>query len=304
MMEGDGHDELFFEDIIVPTTAANDCLPISPQSVFQFQPHDSSPSLFDDDELDQVLLKDPVFKHKRKEFPSNANSWCGFQSSLLGPLHKKQRTAQQRTAPHAASSLTSSSLLGAEFSLGTSAAGGSPSSASSPTPFNNDQDQESHDDIHRFRDYQSEQWNDRFKDLVSFQARTGHCLVPHSFESNPALAQWVKRQRYQHKLKREGKHSTLTDEREHALEKLGFVWESHKAAWQEKFSELVEYARKNGDSNVPTSFSANKSLAIWVKCQRRQYKLFRQGKKSNMTQERIAMMESLNFCWNPRKLGS
>ena len=48
-------------------------------------------------------------------------------------------------------------------------------------------------DIH-FRSYQSDQWLERFQDLVEFKAKHGHCLVPHNYPPNQQLAQWTKRQ--------------------------------------------------------------------------------------------------------------
>ena len=153
----------------------------------------------------------------------------------------------------------------------------------------------------RFRSYQAEQWSDRFDELVEFRKLRGHCNVPHKFPENPLLAVWAKRQRYQYTLKCRGEHSTLTNERQTELEKLGFIWDSHRAAWEERFTELLRYLSQEGHVNVPANHPANPSLAIWVKCQRRQYKLFCQGEQSNMTQERIAKLESIGFIWNLRK---
>jgi hypothetical protein len=153
----------------------------------------------------------------------------------------------------------------------------------------------------RFRFYQSEQWNDRFDDLVEFRTQHGHCLVPHDFSENPPLAQWVKRQRYQYKLKQEKRHSTLTDEREAKLEAMGFIWDSHKAVWEEKYKGLCYFREKRGHSNVPSKYD-DKPLAIWVKCQRRQYKLFLKGEQSAMNLERVVKLEFLHFVWNPRNL--
>jgi hypothetical protein len=153
----------------------------------------------------------------------------------------------------------------------------------------------------RFRTDQAEQWNDRFADLVEFRNEGGHCLVPHNFAENPPLAQWVKRQRYQHKLKQLKRHSTLTDEREAKLDAMGFSWDSHKAVWEEKYKALCSFREKHGHSNVPTK-NDDKALAIWVKCQRRQYKLFLKGDRSAMNTERISKLESVDFIWNPRNL--
>jgi hypothetical protein len=155
----------------------------------------------------------------------------------------------------------------------------------------------------RFRTDQAEQWSERFQDMIIFQNQYGHCCVPNVFAANPHVAQWVKRQRYQYKLKHEGKHTTLTDEREAALDQLGFVWDSHGAVWMERCNELADYRKKHGQfSNVPADYPENQQLPIWVKYQRRQYMLYSSGGHSNMTPERISKLESLDFVWNPRGL--
>lgn len=156
--------------------------------------------------------------------------------------------------------------------------------------------------VKRFRTYQADQWQERFEDLVEFKAEHGHCLVPHNYPPNQQLAQWTKRQRYQYKLKNLGRHSTLTEERHDELEKMGFVWDSHRAAWSEQYQALQEYKEKYGHCNVPAKFADNKPLAVWVKCQRRQMKLYKKGAKSTMTEERTLALQALGFDWNPRNL--
>ena len=39
----------------------------------------------------------------------------------------------------------------------------------------------------------------------------------------------------------------MTDERVKLLENIGFIWDSHAAAWEEKLNELKDYAKKIGD---------------------------------------------------------
>jgi len=164
-----------------------------------------------------------------------------------------------------------------------------------------DEDDDNSEDI-RFRRYQNNQWNSKFEELMDFKTVTGHCQVPHSWPSNPQLARWVKRQRYQFKLRCEGKSSTMTEDRIQLLEEVGFVWDSHAAAWQEKYLEIVEFVNEH-DTNGATCGSnfnlsaTNPQLATWVKCQRRQYKLLKEGKESNMTPERKGLLEDLGFLW-------
>ena len=153
----------------------------------------------------------------------------------------------------------------------------------------------------RFRSYQTDTWNERFCDLLKFQKEFGHCLVPHNWPGNVVLAQWVKRQRYQYKLlSQPGKQSTLSEERLNLLNAMGFVWDSHKAAWEEKYTQLVDYQKRYGHCNV--SGKVSQPLCIWVKCQRRQRKLFEKQEKSTMTTEKITRLDQLGFDWNPRNM--
>jgi len=148
------------------------------------------------------------------------------------------------------------------------------------------------------------QWNEQYNELVKFQRENGHCNVPSKFTRNIRLAQWVKRQRYQYKTKMEGKLSPLSDERQAALNDLGFIWDAHSNTWDERFAELALYKRQLGHCNVPTTYPQNQGLAVWVKSQRRHYNLYwKKGEKfSHMTPERIEKLNCIGFVWNPRKL--
>lgn len=153
----------------------------------------------------------------------------------------------------------------------------------------------------KFRPYQSEKWQERFDELVAFQRKEGHCLVPHTFPENPALARWVKRQRYQYGLFQQDKTSSMTEDRIVILEQISFIWDSHEAAWQERLKELLEFKNVYGTCAVPSKYSPNQQLARWVKCQRRQYRLYWEGKPSNMNADRIAALQNAGFEWRLRR---
>mmetsp|Transcript_20077 Transcript_20077/g.32415 ORF Transcript_20077/g.32415 Transcript_20077/m.32415 type:complete len:423 (+) Transcript_20077:101-1369(+) len=162
-------------------------------------------------------------------------------------------------------------------------------------------DQQQQDGV-RFREYQAEIWSEKFEELCMFRRQHGHCHVPHHFAENPGLAQWVKRQRYQYKLKSEGKRSTLSDERVRLLNKIGFIWNSHDAVWEERLQDLMLFKQIHGHCIVPSNFEPNVQLAIWIKRQRRQYKKYQEGGASSMTPERIAKLEAIGFVWDCRKM--
>ena len=141
----------------------------------------------------------------------------------------------------------------------------------------------------KIRRFQFEQWTLRYDNLKKFQAQHGHCLVNESHEDHD-LAKWVKRQRYQYKLKQNGCHSTMTDQRIEALEEIGFIWNPHRAAWEERFNELLEFKSTHGHCNVPCTYT-NQRLSSWVQAQRRQAKLF------TLDAERFQRLANVGFEW-------
>ena len=144
-----------------------------------------------------------------------------------------------------------------------------------------------------------EQWTERFHELLQFKQHHGHCLVPHNWKQNKKLSQWVKRQRYQHRLLQQGRHSTLTHERVVQLEEIGFAWNSHKAGWEERYQQLVDYHDVHGHCKVPCNWTENPSLGIWVKFQRRQYKLRCNGENNTLTDDRVRRLHNLGFVFDP-----
>ncbi|CAJ1954873.1 unnamed protein product [Cylindrotheca closterium] len=163
------------------------------------------------------------------------------------------------------------------------------------------QDSES-ESTDQFSRYQQSHWEGQYRALVQFRRETGHCRVPHKYKANLGLARWVKRQRYQYRLRQEGDlTSTMTDYRLQKLEKVGFIWFSHASTWEQRLMELKAFRDENGHCNVSSSYPANPKLAVWVKCQRRQHKLFKLSKSSHMTPERIEALEEIGFKWELRQ---
>jgi hypothetical protein len=98
----------------------------------------------------------------------------------------------------------------------------------------------------------------------------------------------------------DGKHSTLSDKREEMLTNVGFIWGSHAACWQEHFQALEAFYLAHGHCCVPADYTEDPSLTVWMKHQRRNYKLYMSGKPSTMTKERLRCLQSIRFEWTPR----
>jgi hypothetical protein len=144
-------------------------------------------------------------------------------------------------------------------------------------------------------------WEFRFSELSDYRKIHGNCNVPQHYSENAKLGSWVKTQRTQYKLHREGKISSLTPYRLQALESLGFKWNMKCSVWEVRLSELADYCKIHGHCNVPYNYSENAKLATWVSNQRQQYNSNLNGETSPMTTFRIQELESLGFEWKPSR---
>ena len=136
--------------------------------------------------------------------------------------------------------------------------------------------------------YHAAAWEERFAELVAYQTQHGHCRVSFGYLENPALGKWVSEQRT---TKRTG---TLSEERIARLDALAFVWDSHKAAWDEQFAELVAYQTQHGHCRVSFGYPENPALGLWVSTQRVE------KRAGTLSEERIARLDALEFVWELR----
>jgi hypothetical protein len=141
-------------------------------------------------------------------------------------------------------------------------------------------------------------WKNHLTELVDYRNIHGHCNVPRNYVKTSKLGFWVKKQRSDYKLYRDGKTSPMTPFRVRKLESLGFEWDCYGATRGDRMNELVDYRNIHGHCNVPVHYSKNPKLGVWVSKQRSNYKLYRDGKKSHLTALRIQELESLGFEWD------
>eukprot|EP00977_Amphora_coffeiformis_P013008 scaffold3337_cov169-Amphora_coffeaeformis.AAC.18 len=149
-------------------------------------------------------------------------------------------------------------------------------------------------------------WNERFAMLVEYKRIHGNTMVP---QNSGELGRWVKMQREQKKTTDRRKtgdqepsnkrpRPCMPPERIAKLDSIGFCWESGtRRGWEERFEELLQYRAQHGDCNVPQLWSENRALGRWVMKQRCHYNLKKQGKKSQLTDEKQARLEGIGFAW-------
>ena len=68
----------------------------------------------------------------------------------------------------------------------------------------------------------------------------------------------------------------------------------HQEKWLAKYNELIEYEKLNRSA----AFMCGGKLGTWVKTQRAQYRVFKEGKSNNMTAERIELLKAIDFTWS------
>ncbi|CAB9514981.1 helicase [Seminavis robusta] len=71
--------------------------------------------------------------------------------------------------------------------------------------------------------------------------------------------------------------------------------------WYHRLNDLRQYRLDQGDCNVPQKYEGNRELGIWVNKQRMEKKSFDEGKRTSMTNRKIAALNNLGFVWAKRK---
>ncbi len=141
-------------------------------------------------------------------------------------------------------------------------------------------------------------WEDRYQELVQFKTEHGHCIVPVHYPKNPKLRGFVENTRSQWKA------GELAPERIAKLDAVGFAWEPGRhpvsdvngisPAWKVRFDELLRYRDEHGDCDVPTKWSKNPQLGIWVGNQRQE------RKRGVLHPERERLLDGIGFTWEKR----
>jgi hypothetical protein len=47
------------------------------------------------------------------------------------------------------------------------------------------------EDLPKFRNYQEQQWQVQYQQLLEYKTTHGHCCVPNEYKPNPVLGRWV-----------------------------------------------------------------------------------------------------------------
>lgn len=145
-------------------------------------------------------------------------------------------------------------------------------------------------------------WVEKFCEFGAYMRGHGDDLC-----RNPSLRNWATAQRTQYHLK---DHGTLSRPQIRALDGIRFQWGRRKCqgrrqgnlnrwkeTWFTRYNELKEYREEKGNCLVPFKYGINPKLGQWVATQRKEFKKEDRGL---LTEERIRMLDEIDFEWCAR----
>jgi hypothetical protein len=139
-------------------------------------------------------------------------------------------------------------------------------------------------------------WDTQLNSFKSFREQYGHSNVPPNDTKYRSLYGWMRDQRRQYALAKQGKKSNIETARVKVLDRISFCWDPLETRWSFQFQELREFMDEHGHCVIPAE---NISLQRWANNQRREYKKFTDCKGCGITEERIRALQSIGFDWNP-----
>ena len=131
-------------------------------------------------------------------------------------------------------------------------------------------------------------WEKRFAELIEFKKGHDHCDVPKDWSENPKLGAWVNNQR------RNKKKGILSTERIYRLDEIDFLWDIIESGWKDNYSELYNYFKIFGHTDVPIKWHENPQLGKWVSYQRSK------RRSNELSETQIIRLDNIKFNWNPR----
>ena len=102
----------------------------------------------------------------------------------------------------------------------------------------------------------TDRWEKGFAALSKFRGREGHCCPPRfHVEGNFNLGPWVSTQRSRKDL--------LPLERKRRLGAIGFIWNWIDYRWEQGFTALLKFKRREGHCRVAISHSEGDHRLGW-----------------------------------------
>lgn len=137
-------------------------------------------------------------------------------------------------------------------------------------------------------DLNSDIWNYYIKRLSDFYKENGHRHPTDIEDSELAIFSRIQRKRY--------KDGVLPKDKIKLLENINFLWvkDDIGISFIQRIEHLKLYIAEFGDTRVPARYSGYNKLGEWTK------RVRTQRRKDELSQEKIEILNSLKFCWDPK----
>ena len=138
-------------------------------------------------------------------------------------------------------------------------------------------------------------FDDRFKDLLEFKKKNGHCNVPQTRKKDAkyhSLGGWCAHLRKAYKGKKVGLKLTTSNIR--ALEGIGFQWTICKS-FEDWYKELLAFKLENGHCNVSQHDCKYKALYRWCSRIRMTYRKDKTSQRYRLTRDNIRDLKEIGF---------
>ena len=127
-----------------------------------------------------------------------------------------------------------------------------------------------------------------YQETLKYKQQYGNANAGRFYKTSDGfkLGIWQSHQRVHY---REGK---LDNDKLKKLEEVGFEWRLYESKLEKMFDALRGYKKVHGDCNVPSTWSENKQLALWLATQRARYK------NKKLSDDRIKRLEEIGFVFS------
>lgn len=133
-------------------------------------------------------------------------------------------------------------------------------------------------------------WNVKYQAAKRFYYENGHLDIPADYVTKDGvhLGRWYRSVKDSYRLGR------LSLEKQRQLEEIGMKWDSvNDRTWSLFFGLAKEYYQKHGNLNINAKYETEDGVKLgsWISSQRYSYN------NGNLSEERIAMLESIGISW-------
>ncbi|OEU12190.1 hypothetical protein FRACYDRAFT_162144, partial [Fragilariopsis cylindrus CCMP1102] len=134
------------------------------------------------------------------------------------------------------------------------------------------------------------QWMGMYQKLVAYKKQYKSTQLPSRYTKDTPLGRWIAKQRFLYnKNKLESKRTEL-------LNSINFVWSMRSFVgipldvhWMGMYQKLVAYKKQYKSTQVPSRYTKDPPLGIWVAKQRFWYN------KNKLANKRTELLNSINF---------